>query len=132
MSTTMSQISESTSALSIVLFAGGFDRVHYALVMASAAAATNRKVTLFFTGRALRALVHESEPGVMGWHDLDPADDGSSPVARDRYFAAVGIPPRTFYVMQQRGDGPPVVRVGRRTLIRKAAAEVWLAGQECR
>ncbi|MBP2309314.1 peroxiredoxin family protein [Azospirillum melinis] len=80
-----------TSALSIVLFAGGFDRVHYALVMASAAAATNRKVTLFFTGRALRALVHETEPGVLGWHDLDPADDGSTPVARDRYFAAHGL-----------------------------------------
>jgi peroxiredoxin family protein len=92
MSTTMSQSSvESTSALSVVLFAGGFDRVHYALVTASAAAATNRKVTLFFTGRALRALVHESEPGVLGWHDLDPADDGSSPVARDRYFATHGL-----------------------------------------
>ncbi|KAA0571566.1 helix-turn-helix domain-containing protein [Azospirillum sp. B21] len=48
------------------------------------------------------------------------------------FCAAVGISPRTFYVMQQRGDGPPVVRVGRRTLIRKAAAEAWLAGQECR
>ncbi|WP_247893421.1 DsrE family protein [Azospirillum endophyticum] len=80
-----------TAALSIVLFAGGFDRVHYALVMASAAAATNRKVTLFFTGRALRALVHEREPGVLGWHDLDPADDGSTPVARDRYFATHGL-----------------------------------------
>ncbi|BAI71009.1 hypothetical protein AZL_003710 [Azospirillum sp. B510] len=80
-----------TTALSIVLFAGGFDRVHYALVMASAAAATNRKVTLFFTGRALRALVREEEPGVLGWHDLDPADDGSSPVARDRYFATHGL-----------------------------------------
>jgi len=83
--------SDSSTGLAIVLFAGGFDRVHYALVMASAAAATNRPVTLFFTGRALRALVRENEPGVMGWHDLDPADDGSSPVARDRCFAAHGV-----------------------------------------
>ena len=78
-------------SLSIVVFAGGFDRVHYALVMASAAAATNRKVTLFFTGRALRTLVHEHEPGVLGWHDLDAADDGSRPSERDRFFAKNGL-----------------------------------------
>lgn len=78
-------------SLSIVVFSGGYDRVHYALVMASAAAATNRRVTLFFTGRALRALVEEREPGVLGWHDLDAADDGSSPVERDRWFAKQGI-----------------------------------------
>lgn len=78
-------------SLSIVVFSGGFDRVHYALVMASAAAATNRRVTLFFTGRALRALVHEIEPGVLGWHDLDAADDGSRPAERDRWFAKQGI-----------------------------------------
>ena len=51
--------------LSIVVFDGRFDRVHYALVMASAAAATSRKVTLFFTGSALTAL----KPG--GWRGLD-------------------------------------------------------------
>jgi peroxiredoxin family protein len=28
---------------------------------------------------------------VLGWHDLDPADDGSTPVARDRHFTAHGI-----------------------------------------
>ena len=77
--------------LAIAVFAGGFDRVHYALVMASAAAATNRKVTLFFTGRALRCLVQENEPGLFGWHDLDAADDGSSPAERDRWFAANGL-----------------------------------------
>ncbi len=79
------------NGLSIILFAGGFDRVHDALVLASAAAATNRPVSLFFSGRALRALVQENEPGVLGWHDLDPADDGSTPVARDRYFATHGL-----------------------------------------
>jgi peroxiredoxin family protein len=78
-------------SLSIVLFAGGFDRVHYALVMASAAAATNRKVTLFFTGRALNALRRESAPGTPGWHGLDPADDGSAPAARDAFFQENGL-----------------------------------------
>jgi peroxiredoxin family protein len=79
------------AGLAIVVFSGGFDRVHYALVMASAAAAINRQVTLFFTGRALRALVHEEEPGVLGWHDLDSADDGSRPAERDRFFASHGM-----------------------------------------
>lgn len=60
--------------LSIVVFDGRFDRVHYALVMASAAAATSRATTLFFTGKALTALT----PG--GWRRLDgepgPTDAG--------------------------------------------------------
>ncbi|WP_207455890.1 DsrE family protein [Azospirillum sp. SYSU D00513] len=78
-------------SLSIVLFAGGFDRVHYALVMASAAAATNRKVTLFFTGRALNALLAENAGGAPGWHGLDPADDGRSPAERDAWFRDNGV-----------------------------------------
>lgn len=78
-------------SLSIVVFAGGYDRVHYALVMASAAAATNRRVTLFFTGRALLALVGERQPGVPGWYELDAADDGSGPDERDRTFARQGL-----------------------------------------
>jgi peroxiredoxin family protein len=79
-------------SLSLVVFSGGFDRVHYALVMASAAAATNRRVTLFFTGRALRALLAGSDPhGPPGWHGLDPADDGSAPAERDESFAAKGL-----------------------------------------
>lgn len=78
-------------SLSIVVFAGGFDRVHYALVMASAAAATNRRVTLFFTGRALLALLAERQPGVPGWYELDAADDGSGADERDRTFAKQGL-----------------------------------------
>lgn len=79
------------SGLAIVVFAGGFDRVHYALVMASAAAATNRPVTLFFTGRALLALRRADEAGAPGWHGLDPADDGSAPAERDRFFTGNGL-----------------------------------------
>jgi peroxiredoxin family protein len=74
------------SGLSLVVFAGGFDRVHYALVMASAAAATNRKTTLFFTGRAVLAL-----KGNDGWRELDPADDGSSPQERNAHFGCNGL-----------------------------------------
>lgn len=52
--------------LSLVVFSGDFDRVHYALVMAAAAVATNKAVTLFFTMGAARALVD--------WRTLPGAD----------------------------------------------------------
>ena len=42
--------------LSIIVHSGAFDRVHYALVLASAAAAIDREVTLFFTMEGCRAL----------------------------------------------------------------------------
>lgn len=60
----------SVDKLSLVVFSGDFDRVHYALAMAAAAAATNRPVTLFFTMGAARALVD--------WRTLPgaEADDG--------------------------------------------------------
>ena len=42
----------------------------------------------------------------------------------------VGIAVRTFYVLRTRGEAPPVVRIGRRVVIRRAAAEAWLAARE--
>lgn len=42
--------------LSIIVHSGAFDRVHYAMVLASAAAAIDRDVTLFFTMEGCRAL----------------------------------------------------------------------------
>ena len=77
--------------LSVVVFAGGFDRVHYALVMASAAAATNRKVTLFFTGRAIRALAAATPDGKPGWVGLDAADGGESAADRDSFLTGNGM-----------------------------------------
>ena len=64
------------SSLSIVVQSGEFERVHYALVMASAAVATNRTATLFFTGGAVHALV--------GWRRLHGAE-------RDAELRARGI-----------------------------------------
>jgi peroxiredoxin family protein len=43
--------------ISIVVFTGEFDKIHYALVMASAAAAIDIPATLFFTMGASRALL---------------------------------------------------------------------------
>jgi len=79
------------SGLSLVVFSGGFDRVHYALAMAAAAAATGRRVELLVTGRALAALVETGDAEKPGWHDLDAADDGSPPAARDGVLTARGV-----------------------------------------
>lgn len=53
--------------LSIVVFSGDFERVHYALVMASAAAAIGRRATLFFTMEASRALLKPGPNGQDAW-----------------------------------------------------------------
>lgn len=77
---------EGSQGLALIVQSGGYDRVHYALVIASAAAATGRPVTLFFTGRALPALLER-----QGWRRLDFSDDGTSPEARDATLAHRGV-----------------------------------------
>ncbi len=79
------------SGLSLVVFSGGFDRVHYALAMAAAAAATGRSVALLLTGRALAALVEGGDRATPGWHALDAADDGSPAALRDGVLAGRGV-----------------------------------------
>ena len=64
----------SPDKLSIIVFSGNYDRVHYALVLASAAAATGKKVTLFFTMEGTRALT-------PGWADA----------AKETAYAGKGI-----------------------------------------
>lgn len=64
----------SPNKLSLIIQSGDYDRVHYALVMASAALAVGKPVTLFFTMAATRALT-------ASW-----ADD-----ARETAFAADGL-----------------------------------------
>lgn len=48
------------------------------------------------------------------------------------FCKAVGISPRMFYSLHQRGAGPKITRIGRRTLITVSAAEEWLASNENR
>ncbi|MEX2453611.1 MAG: DsrE family protein [Rhodospirillaceae bacterium] len=52
----------SPDRLSLIVQSDAFDRVHYALVLASAALATGKPVTLFFTMQGTRALT-------PGWAD---------------------------------------------------------------
>ena len=62
--------------LPVIVHSQSFERVHYALVLASGAAAIGRKPILFFTGPALLALVD--------WRRLDGADS-------DAGFRAQGV-----------------------------------------
>ena len=72
--------------LSLVLFSGDYDRVHYALVMACASAAANVPVTLFFTMEACRALVAKGPDGQAGWRSL-PASGGRTGAEVDGFYA---------------------------------------------
>jgi peroxiredoxin family protein len=76
--------------LSVIVSSGAFERVHYALVLASAAAAIGKPATLFFTHQAVRALVAADAQGVAGWRRLaaDAAGDGG---AADDAYRAVGV-----------------------------------------
>ena len=58
---------ERPQKLSFVVFAGQFDKVHYALVMASAAAAIDTPVTLFFTMEAVRNILKPGTDGEQSW-----------------------------------------------------------------
>ncbi|MEX2644236.1 MAG: DsrE/DsrF/DrsH-like family protein [Acetobacterales bacterium] len=77
--------SGSTPRLSIVVLAGDYERVHYALIMASGAAAVGTPVTLFFTMGGVRALLAD-----RGWRSLRPGEHGD-PEARDTGFQRRGI-----------------------------------------
>ena len=77
--------------LSLIIFSGDYDRVHYAFVMASAAAATNRPVTMFFTMGAIKALLAPGTGGAPGWAGLGPGENGETPVDRDASHAKAGV-----------------------------------------
>ncbi|MFQ5765379.1 MAG: DsrE/DsrF/DrsH-like family protein [Rhodospirillales bacterium] len=77
--------------LSIVVYAGHFDKVHYALVMAAAAAAIGRPVTLFFTMGACRALAAADADGAPAWRSM-PLSEGEGPGGeRDDGYAGKGV-----------------------------------------
>lgn len=78
--------------LSIVVFSGELDKVHYALVMAAAAAAVNKPATLFFTMEATRALLKPYDDGAPSWWALPVStphqSDGAS---MDNDYSSAGI-----------------------------------------
>lgn len=75
--------------LSLLVLSGDFERVHYALVVASAAAAIGLPATLFFTNQALFSLAGEG-PGGAGWRSL-PGAGGRAGGAIDDERRARGV-----------------------------------------
>lgn len=82
----MNTETESPKKLSLVVFSGSFEKVHYALVMASAALASGRAVTLFFTMEASRALLAPS-----GWRHLRTETEGATATSIDLSYSMRGI-----------------------------------------
>ena len=76
--------------LSLVVFSGEFDRIHYALVMAAAAVASNTPVTVFFTMWAGRALAKALPDGSPAW-TLLKCSDGRTARRMNDGFKAQGI-----------------------------------------
>jgi excisionase family DNA binding protein len=46
------------------------------------------------------------------------------------FCTATGISKRTFWNLVKNNDAPPLVRIGRRVVIRTEAAEAWLKAKE--
>ena len=61
--------------LSVIVFSGTFEKVHYALVLAASTAAVGRRATLFFTMESCRALLKADEDGAAAWRHL-PLESG--------------------------------------------------------
>jgi len=69
--------------LSVILLSGCFDRIHYGLALASAAAALERPVTLFATLAATRAFLGADREGRPGWAGRPLSAELSAPGLAD-------------------------------------------------
>lgn len=87
----MSAARSGPDKLSLVVFSGAFDKVHYALVMAAAAVASNTPATVFFTMWAGRALERPAADGTPAWHRLPVSEPGQTAAAMDGQFKARGV-----------------------------------------
>ena len=65
--------------LSLIIYSGAFAKVHYALVLASAAAAVGTPATLFFTMDAAKFLQKPLADGTPGWRLLPARPAGGVP-----------------------------------------------------
>lgn len=76
--------------VSLIVFSGSFERVHYALCIAATAAAVGSTATLLFTGSAIGALVAASGDEPPAWRKL-PGEDGRSGGAIDDGYRVRGV-----------------------------------------
>jgi len=83
----MADNTDSPEKLSVVVYDSNFDKVHYALVLASGAAAIGRPVTLFFTMLACKALMKPGADGKPGWAAMPLSDTPGDGESRDADYA---------------------------------------------
>jgi peroxiredoxin family protein len=69
--------------LNLVLLSGAFDRAHYALALASAAAALGRPVVLFATLAATRAFLATAPGGRPAWTEMPLSPELATPDVAD-------------------------------------------------
>ncbi len=74
--------------LSFVVFSGDYARVHYALVMARAAAAIDKAVTLLFTMDGARTLLKKDAPGAPDWSGEEAANAAKGIATIEEMLAA--------------------------------------------
>ena len=77
--------------LSLVVYSGEFDKVHYALAMAAAAAAIGMPATLFFTMGACRALLPPGPSGEPAWRDMPVSEGSGTGGGRDDAYGKRGV-----------------------------------------
>jgi len=82
--------------LSIIIYSGYYDKIHYALVLAAAAAAIGRPVTLFFTMGACQALKPPEYNGISTWRSLPLSETHKSDAFacggnRDDHYASRNV-----------------------------------------
>ncbi len=79
--------------LGVLLISGTYERAHYALVVATAAAAVGRPVTLFATNGGCRAFLGPAADGTPGWAALEAHGLGSArgALARDARLREQGV-----------------------------------------
>jgi len=82
---------QSPDKLSIVVYDHHYDKVHYALVMAAAAAAIGRPVTVFFTMGACGAIRATDENGAPAWTTMPLSDEDATGIERDNFYKRTGI-----------------------------------------
>ena len=81
----------SPEKLSIMIYDHNFDKVHYALVIASAAAAIGRPTTLFFTMGACQVLLDTNEKGKHAWSEMPLSDENGLGKERDAFYRRSGV-----------------------------------------
>ena len=84
-------INSTPDKISIIIYDHHLDKVHYALVMATAAAAIGKPVTLFFTMGASQALLEARPNELPAWTRMPLSDEAGTGFERDQSYKYKGV-----------------------------------------